>query len=73
MRRCFGSNLTRSLRTGERWRADRQSARSCLPPNGTLKVSKANANIDLSTPEVMLLRKLVHPGVAEVLDAGCHQ
>jgi AAA domain len=40
-----------------------------LLPNGTVKVSKASENIDLSAPEVMLLRKLVHPGVAEVLDA----
>ena len=39
-----------------------------ISPTGEVKASKADGDVDLSNPEAMLLRRLVYPGAAEVLD-----
>ncbi len=40
-----------------------------LSPTGEVKAAKAGTDVDLSTPEAMLLRHLVYPGAAEALDS----
>lgn len=39
-----------------------------LSPTGEVRASKAGIDVELSTPEAMLLRRLVYPGGAEALD-----
>jgi AAA domain len=41
-----------------------------LSPTGEVKASKAGIDVELSTPEAMLLRRLVYPGAAEALDGS---
>ncbi len=41
-----------------------------LSASGELKPAKAGNDADLSPPEVLLLRRLVYPGAAEVLDGA---
>ncbi len=39
-----------------------------LSPTGEVRASKAHVDVEISTPEAMLLRRLVYPGAAEALD-----
>ena len=39
-----------------------------LSPSGEVKASKGGVDVELTTPEAMLLRRFIYPGAAEVLD-----